>query len=351
MDARHTNEANEPPRKAAARFPVDPMRSLPRRSPLFVRLGLTAMLASVIGVASCVTGAALGMGEFGAMLLGLVAGGFGGLLGGLGAFGSDDREMSRDIATVERRIRALSSIKRDSQFDTLLAIDPAHPLSGICRAAHDALRDAHRDRLEAAMLRRDIEDRVVKTASKQTVHLTRLSMTDELTGLANRRGFEQRLEKMIERALRERFELCLLAFDLDDFKRLNDTLGHEKGDAALVAAGDIIRGHIRERDLGARVGGDELFFAMAGISIAEAEKVASRIADLFRVHPEGVGLACPWPGMSIGIAALQQHRGRDAPTLRRMADAALYASKREGRGRITVFCPSRHAGDPGRDAA
>ena len=106
-----------------------------------------------------------------------------------------------------------------------------------------------------------------------------------------------------------------------------------------------------ERDLGARVGGDELVFAMAGISIAEAEKVASRIADLFRVHPEGVGLACPWPGMSIGIAALQQHRGRDAPTLRRMADAALYASKREGRGRITVFCPSRHAGDPGRDAA
>ena len=82
MDARHTNEANEPPRKAAARFPVDSMRSLPRRSPLFVRLGLTAMLASVIGVASCVTGAALGMGEFGAMLLGLVAGGFGGLLGG-----------------------------------------------------------------------------------------------------------------------------------------------------------------------------------------------------------------------------------------------------------------------------
>ena len=362
MTERDTDQLNDPIEDQAGSraegestgrpFPIAPMGAMPKRSSLGVRIALTALLASAIGVGITGVCAMLGLGTAPSLVIGLIAGGFGGLLGGVGAFGSDDRVLQRALATVERRVRALSSAKREAQFETLLAIDPDHPLSGVCRAAHDALRDAHRDRLEAAMLRRDIEDRVVKTASKQTVHLTRLSLTDELTGLANRRGFEQGLEQMIERAVRDRFELCLLAFDLDHFKQLNDTLGHEKGDAALVAAGEVIRGHVRERDLGARVGGDELFFAMAGVSLVDAEKAAARIADLFRVHPEGVGLRCPWPGMSIGIASVQHHGARDAATLRRMADAALYASKREGRGRITVFCPTEHAGsDASREAA
>lgn len=345
-DEKHTSDFNDASeeRPVTRRAPVASIARRPQRSSLGVRLGLVALLSSALAIGATTAIAGLGLPELVSMAIGLGAGALSGLIGGLGAIGSDERALTRDRATVERRIRSLSSTKRETRFDVLLAIDPAHPLSGICHAAHDALRDAHRDRLEAAMLRRDIEDRVVKTASKQTVHLTRLSLTDELTGLANRRGFEQGLEQMIERALRDRFELCLLAFDLDHFKQLNDTLGHEKGDAALVAAGEIIRSHLRERDLGARVGGDELFFAMAGVSVADAEKAAARVADLFRVHPEGVGLTCPWPGMSIGIASVQYHGARDAPTLRRMADAALYASKRDGRGRITVFCPSGHAG-------
>lgn len=308
-----------------------------RASSRWVRAVLMCALAAGASTGLVMTAIDAGAGGI-ASALGAVLGGTGaGLLAGAALFAAEQRKLESDRATVIRRIRRLSCIDRRAHFEALTAIDPAHPYAELCDVVHTVLVDAHKDRLEAAMLRRDLDDRVVRTASKQTIHLTRMSQTDELTGLANRRGFETGLEQMIERALRDRFELCLLAFDLDHFKRLNDTLGHEKGDAALVAAGEIIRGHVRERDLGARVGGDELFFAVAGTSIENAKNIAMRIAELFRSHPEGIGLSCPWPGMSVGIAAVQAHQAKDAATLRRMADAALYASKRAGRGRVTVF--------------
>ncbi len=294
-------------------------------------------LAAGIGAAAVLLGTEFGINTLGVMLAGVLCGGASGLLAGLALFGTEERKLRSDRDAIVRRIKRLSSVDRRAYFEALEAIDPDHPYAELCTVMHQAMVDAHKDRLEATMLRRDLEDRVVKTASKQTAHLTRMSHTDELTGLANRRGFETGLEKMIERALRERFEVCLMAIDLDHFKQLNDTLGHEKGDAALIAVGEIIRGHVRERDLGARVGGDELFFAVAGASVADAARVAARIAELFRGHPEGLGLRCPWPGLSVGIAAVQAHGAKDAATLRRMADMALYASKRAGRGRITVF--------------
>jgi len=310
---------------------------MPRASARWFRVLLLGGLSGGIGVGTLNLTASAEINHLVGATLGIVAGAVLGLVAGLGLFAAEERKLREDRELIIRRIRKLSSVDRGSNFDVLRAIDSAHPYAEICSAVHAALCDAHRDRLEAAMLRRDLEDRVVKTASRQTVHLTRLSLTDELTGLANRRGFDQGLEAMIDQALRERLELCLLAFDLDHFKQLNDTMGHDKGDLALIAAGEIIRAHVREDDLGARVGGDEMFFAMLGLSIADAERIGARIMDLFRVHPEGVGLPCPWPGMSVGIAGVQTHGARDAATLRRMADAALYTAKRAGRGRISLY--------------
>lgn len=310
---------------------------LPRASARWLRGLLMSGLAAGVGAGAVIFALDMGLHVLPSMGAGVVCGGAVGLAAGLGLFAAEDSRLARDRATIVRRIRRLGTVEREANFEVLRAIDDSHPYAELCAALQGVMIDAHRDRLEAAMLRRDLEDRVVKTASKQTAHLTRMSLTDELTGLANRRGFDQGLEELVARAQRDRVDLCLLAFDLDHFKQLNDTLGHEKGDVALVAAGEIIRAHVREHDLGARVGGDELFFALIGLSVADAVRVADRIRDLFRVHPAGQGLPCPWPGMSVGIASVHVHGARDAATLRRMADAAMYAAKRAGRGQTSVY--------------
>jgi diguanylate cyclase (GGDEF)-like protein len=178
---------------------------------------------------------------------------------------------------------------------------------------------------------------VEREARKHIAHLTTLSMTDELTGLANRRGFEQGLTKMVDRATREHAEIALLAIDLDNFKRLNDTCGHQKGDEALSIAGDLLQAHVRERDLAGRMGGDELFIALYGVDGRSAEAVAGRLIRLFASHPTACQPNVPWPSMSIGIALLREDQCQDARELRLYADQALYASKRAGRARASRY--------------
>ncbi len=243
----------------------------------------------------------------------------------------------RDRQHIIRRIEAVAQAEREAAFDVLLAIDPRHELSDIAHALHRALSIAHRDRLESIRLRREMNGLVEREARRQFAHLTTLTITDELTGLANRRGFEQGLRDLVELAKRDHQELALLAIDLDHFKTLNDTCGHEKGDQALIIAGDLLQAHVREHDLAGRMGGDELFIALYAIDAARAERVAERLIKLYSSHPAGKGLPCAWPSMSIGIALLQENQAQSAADLRRFADQALYASKRAGRARSTLF--------------
>lgn len=243
----------------------------------------------------------------------------------------------RDRQHIIRRIEAVAQAEREAAFDVLLAIDPRHELSDIAHALHRALSIAHRDRLEAIRLRREMNVLVEREARRQCAHLTTLTITDELTGLANRRGFEKGLADLVELSQRHNQELALLAIDLDHFKALNDTCGHEKGDQALAIAGDLLQAHVREHDLAGRMGGDELFIALYAIDAARAERVAERLIKLYASHPAGKGLPCQWPSMSIGIALLRENRAQSAAELRRFADQALYASKRAGRARFTQF--------------
>jgi diguanylate cyclase (GGDEF)-like protein len=244
---------------------------------------------------------------------------------------------ARDRRRMIERIEAVAAEEREASFETLLAIDAHHELSELARTVHDALAGAHADRLEAARLRREMNAMVEREARKHVAHLTTLSMTDELTGLANRRGFEQGLAQMVDRAKADGTELALLAIDLDNFKRLNDTCGHQKGDEALSVAGDLLQAHVRERDLAGRMGGDELFIALCGVDGRRAEAVADRLIRLFASHPLANQPAVPWPTMSVGIALLREDRCRDASELRLYADQALYASKRGGRARATRY--------------
>jgi diguanylate cyclase (GGDEF)-like protein len=157
--------------------------------------------------------------------------------------------------------------------------------------------------------------------------------TDPLTGLQNRRGFEESFGAEVERAKREGRSLTVLLGDLDHFKALNDRMGHPAGDAALVRVGQLLLAALRRPDPVARTGGEEFALILPGAAGEEAWSIAERlrasVEDTFR--NEAVELT-----ISLGLAQFPQN-GDTADTLLDAADQALYAAKRLGRNRSVIF--------------
>jgi len=248
-----------------------------------------------------------------------------------------------------RTLGDLSRLNREGEFRVLLEHGAENGVPDIASACYEALLSAHQDRLEAAVLRREMEDRVERRTRVAVAQLSKISNTDELTGVLNRRGFEQAIVEIWNAAANDGQELALLAIDLDHFKKLNDTCGHDKGDDALRAVGDVLRANLRYGDIAGRVGGDELIVCLLGTEIQSARAVGERFMALFSNHPASAGL--PWPTMSIGIACAGAHSAKDPTHLRRMADEALYAAKKGGRAACVVFGDQIKAMNSTSDAA
>ena len=164
--------------------------------------------------------------------------------------------------------------------------------------------------------------------------LSRQSREDSLTGVSNRRHFDERLAAEIARAERYRHPLCLLLVDLDHFKRVNDTAGHAAGDVVLVRAAHEMARHARATDFVARIGGEEFALVLpeqgpegAGV-VAEHLRAALAMVDYSDIAP-GLRVTA-----SLGIASLREGERRDAFLKR--ADAALYAAKNGGRNRVVA---------------
>ncbi|HVF19780.1 MAG TPA: diguanylate cyclase [Mycobacteriales bacterium] len=164
----------------------------------------------------------------------------------------------------------------------------------------------------------------------------RLAITDGLTGLWNYRYFQMTLDKEIERASRFGRPLALLVMDLDNFKKVNDEFGHQRGDAVLVEMASRIRGTIREVDVLARYGGEEFVLILPETEPEGAEQLAQKICALVRGRRFGS------PGdepirvtISIGLA-MHPTDGRSGSDLLRAADTALYAAKSGGRDTYRV---------------
>jgi diguanylate cyclase (GGDEF)-like protein/PAS domain S-box-containing protein len=154
-----------------------------------------------------------------------------------------------------------------------------------------------------------------------------LARTDPLTGLANRRLWDERLGVELARAARYERPLCVAAIDLDRFKPYNDTHGHQAGDALLKTATASWRGVLRGPDLLARLGGDEFALLLPDCDLTCAETIVARLQGVTPGGPEGVGC-------SAGLVRWVPGESADAVVAR--ADAALYAAKADGRGGITV---------------
>jgi diguanylate cyclase (GGDEF)-like protein len=178
--------------------------------------------------------------------------------------------------------------------------------------------------------------RALRMVAEKTDELRYQALHDPLTGLANRALLNDRVEQLLARSRRNGSLPSCLYLDLDGFKNVNDTLGHEAGDLLLVAVAARLRGAVREADTIARMGGDEFVVLLDGATLEAApELVAERLLEVLRQPFEVDGVdAVMRLTTSIGIATGDRDHGDD---LVRDADLALYEAKAAGRNRVVVF--------------
>ncbi|MEQ8355763.1 MAG: sensor domain-containing diguanylate cyclase [Kiloniellaceae bacterium] len=174
----------------------------------------------------------------------------------------------------------------------------------------------------------------IEQLARQT-EMETLSMTDPLTGLHNRRGFVESLEELLAGAATPPSSSALFYIDLDNFKQVNDTHGHQTGDEALLEVAALLKQQIRTGDLAARLGGDEFALFLGGMERPAAEskgeqllRAAERLRGFSgdRDHPLG---------LSLGIAVFDPRTRESLESLLRRADEAMYGAKRGGKNRLS----------------
>jgi two-component system cell cycle response regulator len=178
---------------------------------------------------------------------------------------------------------------------------------------------------------------MVRRLREGRAELERLSVTDALTGLANRRRLTAELEREVHRGERHERTFAVLMLDVDHFKQFNDTYGHAAGDAVLKRLAALLRENARDVDTVARYGGEEFTLILPETDATTAAAAAERIRraiDADRFSPEGRDTELNVT-VSVGLARFPDH-GRTPERLMEAADQALYASKAAGRNRVTA---------------
>lgn len=204
------------------------------------------------------------------------------------------------------------------------------------------LTEQTRLRAEIALANQALEDKVrLRTAELQEANqrLELLSITDGLTGLANRRHFDTTFEREWQRAIRQGSSLAVLMLDVDHFKHFNDHYGHPAGDECLRQVATILRSQIkRAGELAARYGGEEFVVLLPGVSAAQAEQTAERIRSALELLslPHQASAVAQVVTLSAGVAVAQPLRGENPYGLLKNADEALYQAKAQGRNRVVI---------------
>jgi diguanylate cyclase (GGDEF)-like protein len=168
--------------------------------------------------------------------------------------------------------------------------------------------------------------------------LSNLALRDTLTGLPNRKLLADRVPLALAAALRDKAQLALLFIDLDEFKPVNDTYGHDVGDQLLKDVAKRIEACVRASDTVARFGGDEFivllpFIDSSADALSAAEKIRLAISAPFQLVGQSLHVST-----SIGIATFPDH-GTDEATLLKHADMAMYQAKSDGRNLVRVYSP------------
>ena len=253
----------------------------------------------------------------------------------------DDPETNDTVARLERCIglqaRAIEILKgepprtRDSGFSLCsepVAAEIQSLLEEAMRHERAAVHACREQREELEALRSEMNALVVALRQTET-----LSLTDELTGLPNRRAFMQRLDEELSRSQRHGQPLALALLDIDHFKRINDRHGHHAGDNILRGYARSMLRDLRQHDLLARYGGEEFALLLPETSLDDARNVLEKLADRLRREPLDLGSqSVQLPSFSAGVVSLRA--GESAAMLIDRADYSLYRAKHLGRNRI-----------------
>jgi diguanylate cyclase (GGDEF)-like protein len=188
------------------------------------------------------------------------------------------------------------------------------------------------------------ERRMHSTVAERTREITeelkkfrREAWLDPLTGVKNRRLFEEKYAPIFAAQQSSGGDLTLVMADLDNLKTVNDTMGHATGDQILSFAGELFRQCLRTDDIAIRYGGDEFVLLLPGVSAEDAHKLCYRILTLFAQRAKMIAPTTPPPSMTVGIASIRRHNPRTASDLLHMADQAMYRAKQTGKRMAYIF--------------
>jgi diguanylate cyclase (GGDEF)-like protein len=191
--------------------------------------------------------------------------------------------------------------------------------------------------VNAAVVRARVRTQL--TVKRQSDALRELTLTDGLTGVANRRAFDEKLQAEWRRCARAQVPMGLIMVDIDHFKMYNDKYGHQAGDACLQVVGEAMkRAALRPQDMVARYGGEEFAILLPQEDSSGAEAVARRVLD--EIAALAIAHACSSSGthvtVSMGVASMTPTEKVEASELIKAADALLYQAKAQGRNRYLV---------------
>jgi two-component system cell cycle response regulator len=234
----------------------------------------------------------------------------------------------------------LKSMEQTRQTPILIIVDPddhQRLLRALDMGINDYLiRPIDKQELQARVttqIRRFRYTEQLRTSVRASIEM---AVTDALTGLYNRRYLETHLASLIEHAVNRGKSLAVLTLDVDFFKSVNDTHGHDAGDRVLQEISGRIRSSIRNIDLACRTGGEEFVVVLPGTDVQTAERVGERIRRTVAARPFNAGPGCHLNiTVSLGISGLSSLEDGVEDILKR-ADQALYRAKREGRNRVVL---------------
>lgn len=207
----------------------------------------------------------------------------------------------------------------------------------MARTANQLAMHTFRTNVEASSLRRTMDDRVTRSTNKATKHLKQKAMQDPLTGLGNRRFMDEHAGELMESCIQAQMDFYCFVIDLDQFKAVNDSLGHDAGDVLLQYVGRLLKSSIRKEDLAVRLGGDEFVLFLPGMSSEAVEALKQRLIKQFKIYLKmKLGGRIAGAGMSIGVASLWGDEVEDIVAIIKIADGKLYDAK-QGVRRGTVI--------------
>lgn len=239
----------------------------------------------------------------------------------------------------------LSMIKTRKELQDIPVIlvtgvnDQESKIRGLERGASDYLTKPYDPAELIARVKVQLKIKTLQDSLKKSNQaLMELSNTDPLTHLSNRRFLMKTLEKELQRCERSQKPMALIMVDVDHFKPVNDTYGHQQGDVVLQTLADQMKAHLRDYDLAARFGGEEFALVLPETALAEAVQVAERlrvaISEL-RIPADHNEIRLT---ISLGVATYPHPKVRTVDNLILEADRALYNAKEKGRNRVeTIF--------------